>query len=76
MPAFNYRIRLIPPEERRYWGVCSSPKCQNEAVYICKYDYITGRAGRVSTSRRFLCRTHAEKWVQKHGLVLPEVEHA
>lgn len=76
MPSFNYRIRPIPPEERRDWKLCSSPKCQNEAVYVGKYDYITGRAGRVGTSNRPLCRVHAEKWAKKHGLELPEVEHA
>jgi len=76
MPSFNYRIKLLPPDKRGNFFRCAAARCQEWAIYLGQYDYITGRAGRMGTSNRPLCRVHAEKWARKHGLELPEVEHA
>jgi len=54
-----------------------SPKCQDQATHLTAYDYVTGRAGRVTDSRRRACTPHAEKFAAKHGIEIapaPEFE--
>jgi hypothetical protein len=46
---------------------------QEPATHLATYQYVTGRAGRVSWARRYMCDVHAEKFRVKHDLAVPEV---
>lgn len=53
---------------------CSVGKCLGEhPKYLATYRYITGRAGRASTSTRMLCDKHAIAFAAKHSVPLPVV---
>ncbi len=60
---------------RRHDGVqflhCSVGKCSAAARYLTAHNYVTGRAGRVSTQHRQLCPTHAANYCLKNHLTLP-----
>lgn len=40
-------------------------------TYWATYNYITGRAGRVTQATRHYCKDCAEKHAKRHGLTLP-----
>lgn len=61
--------------ESRDW-TCSAPRCAATVEYICTYRYVTGRAGRMTTSTRAYCPTHAERFAACHGLSIPSVAPA
>lgn len=46
-------------------------RCDEPAVYMTGYRYVTGRAGRVSSAERHRCERHAAAFARKHGLELP-----
>lgn len=48
---------------------CSAPKCIRPIGFEGTYQYVTGRAGRISYARKPLCATHAERFRAKHGAV-------
>lgn len=54
-------------------ALCSVPKCEAEPAYIYTYNYITGRAGRVSRQTRYLCAKHVEARAAKLGIDVEEV---
>ena len=74
MSSFNHR--LLTREEAgmgfggrtaEACGLCKGPYDERpRAVLFTAYDYVTGRAGRVSRSTRPVCREHAEKFALKH----------
>lgn len=41
-----------------------SSKCQNESIYMLKYSYVTGRAGRTSYAEKPICEIHAQKYIK------------
>jgi len=43
------------------------------ATYVATYNYVTGRAGRVSWASKRLCDDHAAKFAAKHGIDLAAV---
>jgi hypothetical protein len=47
-------------------------KCANPVVYRLRYNYITGRAGRVGVSERCVCEEHGRKFAAKYGLTAPD----
>jgi len=51
---------------------CST--CKAETGYVTRYLYITGRAGRTSSSDRWVCLDHATKFAAKHGLSILDKE--
>lgn len=55
-----------------HWYECSSPRCHSRPLFHSTYDYITGRAGRVSYARKDLCVEHARKFAAKNGLPFDE----
>jgi hypothetical protein len=55
-----------------HWYECSSPRCHGRPAFYSTYDYITGRAGRVSYARKDLCVEHARKFATKNGLTFDE----
>ena len=45
--------------------------CGKPIMFVCVYDYVTGRAGRLTDSRKGRCREHAEAFAKKHGCAMP-----
>lgn len=45
----------------------------DQAEYLFTYNYVTGRAGRVSFASKNICRMHAEKAAKKYGVDLDAV---
>jgi hypothetical protein len=57
---------------REVWRpCCTDRKCDGRPEFIASYRYVTGKAGRVSSQRRYVCQAHAEAFAKKHGLELP-----
>lgn len=52
---------------------CSVPHCQGSAEYITRYEYVTGRAGRVTDAIRYACDEHAVKFCDKHNIAIETV---
>jgi hypothetical protein len=50
----------------RYYS-CRTPRCTEPSAFETTYQYVTGRAGRVSYARKHLCHAHAEKFRAKYG---------
>ena len=51
--------------------LCSMRGCTGEPIYETGYNYVTGRAGRVSRQQRYACANHGAQFAEKHGLELP-----
>lgn len=51
--------------ERRQCASCRGEK--SPADWLATYNYVTGRAGRVSWARRYLCDRHADAFRRRHG---------
>jgi hypothetical protein len=45
----------------------------DRATHVASYNYITGRAGRVSWAEKLVCDEHAAKFAAKHGIDLASV---
>lgn len=82
MGSWGHSIRVLKQEECKHIWVgsngssldkCAAPKCQNKPEFIASYNYITGKAGRVSKAERALCRKHAHKYAIKYHLTLPSL---
>ena len=58
------------PRRGEFWSSCSAPLCEGRPLYQATYDYVTGRAGRVSFARKEYCEKHAQGYAAKHGLEL------
>ena len=70
MSAWGHRLRPASESEAKYG--CSS--CRGErkpAVCALEYQYVTGRAGRVSSARKPRCKEHAYRAALKYDL-MPE----
>lgn len=62
-----------------YDSVCRMPKCKERISHQITYNYVTGRAGRVSWAAKDVCTGHAEKFAAKNGVEItdaPAREHA
>jgi hypothetical protein len=55
--------------------LCTSGRRDHEApaTYLATYNYVTGRAGRVSWASKYVCDDHAAKFAAKHGIDLASV---
>jgi hypothetical protein len=53
-----------------FYGTCTIGRVtHNEpATYVSSYNYVTGRAGRVSWASKRICADHAVRFAAKHGL--------
>lgn len=51
--------------ERRECASCRGVRAP--ATWLATYNYVTGRAGRVSWARRYLCDAHAEAFRRRYG---------
>jgi hypothetical protein len=58
-----------------FYGTCTLGRVtHNEpATYVSSYNYVTGRAGRVSWASKRICAQHAEQFAAKHGIDLASV---
>lgn len=52
----------------RYARCKIAPKCQGKGTHEVTYNYVTGRAGRVSWARKLSCDDHAAMTAVKHGI--------
>jgi hypothetical protein len=50
---------------------CTGRNCEERPVFITRYLYVTGRAGRVTDRIQYCCKSHGEAFAKKHGLELP-----
>lgn len=57
---FKQEETTYPPQ----W--CGVGKCREPITWIGGYQYVTGRAGRTSTARKYLCEEHATKFRTKY----------
>jgi hypothetical protein len=57
-----------------HWRRCANYRrsCGQCYEYIAEYDYMTGRAGRVSRRRVHLCPDCARRFAAKHGLTIEQ----
>lgn len=56
----------------RYDSVCRMPKCKETISHQITYNYVTGRAGRVSWAAKDVCTGHAEKFAAKNGVEITD----
>lgn len=67
--SWGHKVRPLTGEEiKQVWigKKCKiSSKCKNDSTYMLTYNYITGRAGRSSSSEKRICKQHAEKYINK-----------
>lgn len=76
MSSWNHQIRALGPREQvtgraPFRRSCCTRGCEAPAVFESSFSYRTGRAGRSTTRRRVLCRSHGERFAQKHAAGLP-----
>jgi hypothetical protein len=82
--SWNHQVyRLDEKTIDRYdrFGVtCATGKCRQAPTHATRWDYVTGRSGRVSDATRHVCTVHGEKFAAKHALTIgdprPERPHA
>jgi hypothetical protein len=51
-------------------------KCNQPTGYVTRYHYVTGQAGRTSSSDRWVCKVHAERFAGKYKCAILETEPA
>lgn len=80
--SWGHTIRLLDQDERdhldqmiekygpRYY-TCATRNCEEPTIFKVGYLYVTGRAGRVSSSEKNACQLHGERFAKKHELELP-----
>lgn len=50
-----------------YHHECSARGCHGKQIVACiMNDYVTGRAGRVSDRRQYVCQAHLDAWLKRH----------
>ncbi len=78
--AMNHRWRKLlntPTPELHTYGdgskaawcdyECTWAKCHGRQVVAqIGYDYITGRAGRITDAQKVVCQEHLDRWLKKH----------
>ena len=87
MSAFGHYVRILTDEEQahlarmrerygpRFYACGHGRKpnrCETPATHMTGYRYVTGRAGRVSSSEQSRCETHAAAFAAKHGVAMPD----
>lgn len=64
-------IRAEPRYVHQYRCHAPRMRCPGKIEFEVRYNYVTGRAGRVTDRRMRRCRAHAEAFAKKHGVELP-----
>ena len=70
MAGFHYGLALVPDLHRQTLP-CSAPRCPTAPAYYARYEYVTGRQGRITTASRYYCAAHAATFATTHQLVYP-----
>lgn len=73
--SWGHAISVLPRGAPQRRHPCAA-RCDQIATHLAVYNYVTGRAGRISFASRGLCDLHAERFRAKHGLPEPEVAAA
>lgn len=60
----------------RFGRTCATGQCVDLATHLIRWQYVTGRAGRVSSTGREVCTGHAEKFAAKHQLTIGDPRRA
>lgn len=68
----EHSAEVFRREGYRYSTVCRMPKCQEWISHEITYNYVTGRAGRVSWAAKDVCTGHAEKFAAKNGVEITD----
>ena len=74
--SWGHAISLLPRGAPQRRQPCTAHPCDQLATHLTVYNYVTGRAGRLSWASRGVCDTHASKFRVKHNLPEPEVAAA
>lgn len=76
--SWGHRAERMLPEVEAFYRErgyhCSATGCLQVPLYAATYEYVTGRSGRASESRRHVCPYHAVAFAKKHGLQLEVTE--
>lgn len=75
MAAWGHALERLPDKEvgRRLCRL-GRPVHSAPATYLATYDYITGRAGRVSSASKPICDEHAARFANRYGIDLASVD--
>lgn len=92
MSGFNFAIQRFAGERREdtvigeqhfangdFCSQCKPWSSSGEktlAAYKARYNYVTGRRGRISYRDFYLCEEHGKKFIAKHGLLRSEGENS
>jgi hypothetical protein len=69
--ARQERLGYGPTPDAMVWRPgCSGRRCDAKPVYVTRYLYVTGRAGRVTDRIQYCCKPHGEAFAKKNGLTL------
>jgi hypothetical protein len=70
--SWDHQVYKLAPDEvdrnDRFGVACATGKCAALPTHATAWNYITGRAGRVSNMRRGVCAGHAEAFARRHDL--------
>lgn len=78
--SWGHRLEMLYPDELTDNSCCSKghpayadvpARHHVKPEFVFCYEYITGKAGRVTTRETYLCREHAEATANRYGLTLP-----
>jgi hypothetical protein len=68
-PGVHEEVREIDYGVRREYRT----RVGSPAEFVAIYNYVTGRAGRVTTRWMYLCNPCAEKWAARNKVAFPPV---
>ena len=63
---YYQRKAILEDEKYRRYYLCRKKGCGAVPVVFVRYDYVTGRQGRVSWQEKPYCRAHGEQIVAEH----------
>jgi hypothetical protein len=67
--SWGHTLQRLDPEQLPvYDPFCRVARCRERATHLGTYDYVTGRAGRTSFARKYMCDLHAERFRARHAL--------
>lgn len=67
--SYDGKTQVLP---ERWVPGCTGPRCDEKPVFVTRYFYVTGRAGRVTDRIQYRCQAHGEAFAKKHGLEVPQ----
>jgi hypothetical protein len=72
--SWNHQVYRLPEHtvdrHDRFGTTCATGRCQQLPTHAVRWDYVTGRAGRVSDTTRHVCTAHGEGFATKHALTI------